>query len=281
MEVFSSQPSAPALPLVGTMPATDPVQIRDIKGLEPVKAAISTQALGTTAKSNRGEAYQGSSVGARNIVLTMGLNPDWADQTVEGLRQLLYAYFMTPLWCKLRFFSDIRPPVDIEGYVESMDPNIFSEDPEVQVSIICPKPDFIDASSTLIYGEVDDGTAENEFNYIGTVDTGLELRVEQTAENPTYTGSLQVIVNYLTPVMFEIDPVTINGVKHFKLSTLPYAKRAVNVAVADGALTNLLDAVTDISQWPLIQPGLNVIQVIGEESGQKWTLAYFNRFGGL
>lgn len=281
MEVFSSQPSAPALPLVGTLAATDPVQIRDIKGLEPVKAAISTQALGTTAKSNRGEAYQGSSVGARNIVLTMGLNPDWHDQTVEGLRQLLYAYFMTPLWCKLRFFSDIRPPVDIEGYVESMDPNIFSEDPEVQVSIICPKPDFIDASSTLIYGEVDDGTLENEFNYIGTVDTGLELRVEQTAGNPTYTGSLQVIVNYLTPVMFEIDPVTINGVKHFKLSTLPYAKRAVNVAVADGALTNLLDAVTDISQWPLIQPGLNVLQVIGEESGQKWTLAYFNRFGGL
>lgn len=279
VEVFGYQPSAPVLPLVGDLAATDPVQVRGITGLEPVAGAIATTELGSG--TSRGEAYQGASVGKRNIVLSLGLNPDWKDQTVEDLRQILYGYFMTPLWCKLRFFSDTKPPVDIEGYVESMDPNIFSDDPEVQVSIVCPKPDFIDPVATLVVGEVDDGTVENEFTYIGNVDTGLELRVDQTGANPTYTGKLQVIVNYLTPEMFEIDPVTINGIKRFKLTTLPSSKRAENVALADGAITNLLNNVTDISKWPLIRPGKNVIQVIGEEDGQQWTLAYFNRFGAL
>jgi hypothetical protein len=78
-------------------------------------------------------------------VLTLGLNPNWVDQTVASLRRVLYRYLMPEAWTKLRFFSDDMPTVDIEGYVESFDPNMFTQDPEIQVSIICPKPDFIEA----------------------------------------------------------------------------------------------------------------------------------------
>lgn len=277
LELFSVLPSAPVLSLSGFMPSDDPVQIRNIEGLGPVKADI----VSTGFASGRGELYQGSTTPKRNIVLTLGLNPNWDDQTVSSLRQLLYAYLMPEQWCKLRFFSDHLPTCDIEGYVESFEPNMFSEDPEVQVSIINPKPDFIDVDATLLTGMVDDGTFETVFTYLGSVATGFELRIEITPANVAYTGSFIITNVGLEEQAFAVDPVTINVAKYFKLNSVRNSKRASNIAVADGASTNLLAQVTTDSVWPEIVPGENVLTVVGEETDLLWTLAYFNRFGGL
>lgn len=279
MEVFSAQPSAPELPLGGTLASDDPIHIRNIEGLEPVTAEIATTPFATS----DGVLLQGSSVGLRNIVLTLGFNPDWEGaQTVASLRQMLYAYLLPKAWTKLRFFNDDLPTVDIEGIVESLKPNIFSQDPEVQCSVICPKPDFIDPDAVIINGTVDDGTVENVIAYIGTVPTGFELRVQRTVANPSYTGVLTITNE--TPndsQIFEIDPVTIDTTKSFKLSTIKNAKRVQNVDVADGDLTNLLAHMTGDSVWPEMRPGENVLSVAAAENDQVWTLAYFNRFGGL
>lgn len=278
VEVFSSSPGAPELPLGGFMPNDDPVQIKEIQGLGPVKADITSTPFAT----GRGELYQGSSTGKRNIVLTLVLNPDWIDQSMASLRQMLYRYLMTGMWTKLRFYSQEIPPVDIEGYVESFEPNMFTQDPEIQVSILCHKPDFVEAYATVIEGVVDDGSVEQEFEYSGTVNTGFELRIDRNVENPSYTGSLLVtVISDLKPQLFEVDPVTIDTAKYFKLSTVRTLKRVQNVAYADGELTNLLAAMTPESVWPEITPGTNVISVAAAETGQDWTFAYFNRYGGL
>ena len=279
MEAYSQWASAPELPLgTNLMPSDDPIQVRNIDGIGPVKAEVVTNDDAT----DRGEVYQGSSTPKRNIVLTLGLNPDWVDQTISSLRQMLYAYFMPEQWTKLRFFTDDIPTVDIEGYVESFEPNIFSQDPEIQVSIICPKPDFLDADATTITGVVDNGTIESVFNYIGTVATGFELKIESAEANPDYTGNLIIVTKSpVLPQTFEVDNVTVNIAKYFKLNSVAGSKRVQNIAVADGTLTNLLDRKTDASVWPKLNPGENVITVSAAESGQAWTLAYFNRFGGL
>jgi len=279
VEIFSPQPDAPTLPLGGFMPSDDPVFIRNIDGLGPVKADIATTPLA----SGRGSLYQGSSVPNRNIVLTLGLNPDWeGEQTMASLRQILYRYLMPQSWTKLRFFSQELPDVDIEGYVESMDPSIFSQDPEMQVSIICPRPDFIEADATIYSSIVDDGTAEFEFDYTGTVATGFELRIDASIDNPSYTGSLAVMVTAFGEMqLFEVTPVTIDGTKYFKLSTVSNAKRVQSIAKIDGALQNLLGGMSALSVWPEIKPGENLISIAAGEFGQLWTLAYFNRYGGL
>lgn len=278
MEVFSANPSAPELPLAGFMPSSDPIHIRNIEGLGPVKAEITSTPLA----SGRGETPQGDNVGKRNIVLTLGLNPNWADQTMSTLRQMLYRYFMPTQWCKLRFFSDYLPVVDIEGICESFEPNIFSQDPEIQISILCHKPDFIEVESTIYSGAVDDGDIELEFEYLGTVDAGFELRIDRSVTNIAYTGPVVVTLKSpVDPQVFDIDPVTVDGTKYFKLSTVPGFKRAQNVATLDAALTNLLSAVGDLAVWPALKPGLNVLSVAADEPGQQWTFAYFNRFGGL
>jgi len=279
LEVFSASESAPELQLGNLALAnSDPVQIRDIDGLGPVKANINTTALA----SGRGEVLQGTTTGKRNIVLSLGLNPDWAAQTMSSLRQLLYAYFLPEAWCKLRFFSDHLPVVDIEGYVESFEPNIFSQDPEIQVSIVCPKPDFIEADATYLSGVVDTGEEEHVFDYLGTVPTGFEMRVESSAENVAYTGNLAVIVKSPTvPQTFEVDPITIDATRNFKLSTVRNHKRVQNVTTSDGTVLNRLSAMTDVSVWPELKPGENALTVAAAEAGQTWTLAYFNRYGGL
>lgn len=261
------------------MPNDDPVQIKNIDGLGPVKAEITSTPYAT----GRGELPQGSSVGKRNIVLTLGYNPDWAaEQTMSSLRQILYRYFMPQQWTKLRFFSQELPTVDIEGEVESFEPNIFSQDPEVLISILCHKPDFVEPDVTLLTGVVDDGTIETVFDYIGTVATGFELRIDKTDTNPAYTGDIEIVVKSpVDPQTFEAANVTVDAAKYFKLSTVRNAKRVSSIGVATGDVTNLLSSMSDLSVWPQLEPGENVVSVGALENGQAWKLAYFNRFGGL
>jgi hypothetical protein len=123
------------------------VQIRDISGLEPVKAEI------TSVPSNKdGDLFQNARLGTRNIVFQFGLNPNWVDQTMSSLRRVLYTHFTPKTWRTLRFHSDDMPTVQIGGYVESLEPNMFSQDPEIQVSVICLKPNFIGPNSTIYTG---------------------------------------------------------------------------------------------------------------------------------
>lgn len=258
------------------MPSDDPVIIRDIDGLGPVKADISTIPSGTS----RGETYQGSSANKRNIVLTLGLNPNWSTQTMSSLRQLLYGYFMTEEWCKLRFFSDELPTTDIEGYVESFEPNIFSQDPEIQISIVCPKPDFIDIDASIFKGAVDLGENQFQFNYDGTVSSGLELRVDRTLARPAYFGPVTVAVqNAKGTRAITVDPVTIDTTRSYKMSSVQGRKRVQYESLINGETTNLLKIKS--GEWPQLEPGENLLTVSANQPGQAWTLAYFNRFGGL
>jgi hypothetical protein len=278
LEVFSSQPDAPVLPLGGFMPSDDPVQVRGVDGLGPVKANIASTPLAT----GRGEQYQGTTTGKRNIILSLGLNPNWQDHTMATLRQLLYRYFMPEDWLKLRFTSDHLPVVDIEGYVESFEPNMFSEDPEVQISIICPKPDFIQTDASIIYGTVDDGTQEYAFEYIGTIDVGYELRIEASIPNLAYSGDLTINTRaFGEDQSVTIEDIVVDTTKYFRFCSVRNAKRVGSVAVSDGIFTNQLGKMTNESVWPVLKPGENVITVAADEPLQTWTLVYFNRYGGL
>src|SRR6266542_614762 len=149
MKVTNPRVASSPLPVVslGTE-ATDPIQIKNIEGLGPVDATVNTAQYG----SIDGEFYNGSVVGKRNIVLTVGLNPNYASQSMEFLRQCLYQYFMPKSAVSLRFASTHMPEVSIDGVVESFEPNMFSKDPEIQVSIICPQSEFVAVIPTAIQG---------------------------------------------------------------------------------------------------------------------------------
>jgi hypothetical protein len=275
MQVFGVRPS-PALSLGGFMPSDDPVVIRNVDGLGPVKSDITTTPSGVS----RGETFQGSATGKRNIVLTLGLNPDWSTQTMSSLRQLLYAYLMPEQWCKIRINSDELPTTDIEGYVESFEPNMFSQDPEIQVSIINPKPDFIEIDATIFKGTVDDGSNQHVIDYGGTISAGFEVRVDRTVDLVSYSGPVTIKVENSSGIQtITVNPVTVNTIQSFKMSSVQGKKRVQAETILDGSITNLLKNKSGV--WPELQPGENLISVSADQPGQTWTLAFFTRFGGM
>lgn len=107
--------------------------ILDITGLGPVKADINTTENGI----NDGAVFNSAHVSYRNIVLTLL----FIGTDIETLRQTSYQYFATKQNIHLLIETDNRV-MNIDGYVESNDPTIFSKTEGCKISIICPYPYF-------------------------------------------------------------------------------------------------------------------------------------------
>ena len=216
--------------------------------LGPVKAAVNTSPLG----SMDGDSYVGSTVGARNIVLTIKPNPDWDTWTYEQIRRVLYAYFMPKRRVRLIFETDEIAPVEILGYVESIEPNIFSKDGEVQVSIICPYPYFTSVNPIVVNGVTT--TTNVPIDYEGSVESGINVQVSWVSGSAPSSIYIQIgdpILSY-----FRVT-ASVDATKYFAMSSVPGQKYVQNVAIANGIITNLLPKVHSGSQWPVLQPGIN------------------------
>ncbi len=239
MTVFSPWASAEELPLaVDGAPSSDPIQIRNIVGLEPVKANVNTTPYGSV----RGESFNGTSVGKRNIVLTLGLNPDWADYTFSSLRQILYGYFMPEQEVTLRFYQSSGVTVDITGVVESLAPNAWTKDPEAQISVICPEPDFVAVTSSSISGTVSDETTDIEIINGGNVSSGFTLKVESSVTTPSYTGLITILNKSPFPETLGIV-TTVDAGDFLHVSTIK-GQKAVHSITTGGVITNLLRTLT-------------------------------------
>jgi hypothetical protein len=277
VKAYSSLPSVPTLLLSSTGRAeTDLVQIRDIAGLDPVKASVNTSPYG----SIDGAAHVGDSVLTRNIVLTIGMNPDWDDQTYESLRKLVYLYFMPKRPVQLVFYSDDMVPVKITGIVESAEANLFSKDPEMIVSIICPDPYFIALNPTVVTGQTirPDGT-KVDVDYDGNIEAGINLQI--TYVSGTAPSMIGIKIGDPTISNFNLD-ASVSAVKYFELSSVPGNKFVQNVFLDTGVIESLLSKLTrGKSDWPVLQPGVNELFVITDVGVQDWSLTYFERFGGL
>jgi hypothetical protein len=222
----------------------------------------------------------GASVGKRNIVLTIGLHPDWAVQTIEELRQLLYNYFMPKLFVRLRFHSTNYPVVMINGYVESVEPNIFVKTPTMVVSIVCPSPDFVSTEVTTFTGITNDGTDYTDVEYVGSVPTGLMLEINQSVGNP---GEDVIQVNLLgeyEPQIF-IARGNITPDIRWEMNSVPGSKYVRSVSLSLGTIMNYLNDISFDAVWPTLYPGRNRFSVITPVIDQDWELKYYARFGGL
>jgi len=278
VKAYSSWRSAPTLPLSdGGRPETDLIQLRNIDGLDPVKASVNTSPFGSV----DGASHTGSSVLTRNIVLTLHPNPNWDTWTFESLRKLLYSYFMPKRQTRLVFYSDDMIPVEISGIVESVSVNIFSKDPELIVSIICPDPYFTALEPTVLTGQtVRAGGAVTTLEYNGTIESGMFVEVSSTVAPFPTDIAIQIGDPRLS--YFAVE-ASVDAGKYFQMSSLPMRKYVQNVDVNTGVITNLLSKVhiQEGSLWPTFQPGLNEFMVVTDQGVQDWELTWYERFGGL
>lgn len=276
VKAFSSWRSAPTLPLVENgRSEMDLIQLRNIDGLDPVKASVSTTPYGAV----DGASHTGSSVLTRNIVLTLHPNPDWDTWTYESLRRLLYSYFIPKKDTRLVFISDDLIPVEISGIVESCEVNMFSKDPELLVSIICPDPYFTSVDPMVITGQTSrEGVEPRIVEYNGTVESGIYARITWVADPaPTL-----IEIRFGDPEISHFtEPGTVSEQMYWELSSIPMRKFVQNVNLGSGVINNLLSKVIPGSSWPTLQPGENELYVITDKGEQDYELSYFERFGGL
>lgn len=136
------------------LPLSDPYEsglaIHSVNGLGPSKATINTTELAT----NDGSIYNSSRKTQKNIVIEFIFLPDKQTAMIEDTRLRTYRYFPTKKNVTLVVETDNRT-AEIEGYVETNEPTIFSEKEGCQISIVCPSSYFRAKDRTMTLNGVE------------------------------------------------------------------------------------------------------------------------------
>ncbi len=180
--------------------------VKSMTGLGPGKASINTTEVAT----NDGSLFNSSRMPSRNIVISLGYM--W-NNTIEEARQLSYKYFPIKKKITVLIETDNRM-AEIEGYVESNDPTIFSSDEGSDISIICPNPFFYSAgqdgiNTTIFYGV--EALFEFPFSNESLTENLLEMgEIKNDTERVVvYNGDAEIGVTITIHAIGEADTITI------------------------------------------------------------------------
>lgn len=270
--------------------------VKSITGLGPGKATINT----TESATNDGGSYNSARLSSRNIVIT--LKYLWTSrQSVEEGRYLSYKYFPIKKKIKLLIETDNRM-AEIEGYVESNDPTIFSNDECSDISIICPNPYFqsVNGADAVLFSNVEPAfsfpfsneslteglikvgdiksLAEADVIYDGDAEIGITITIHaiDTARNITvYNTRTREYMRIDTDRLAKItgsnvvmgDDIVICTVKGNKSAKL----------IRDGVTTNILNCIANDSKWFEITKGRNIFAYTAEEGLENLELKIEHR----
>jgi len=255
--------------------------VKGIEGLGPVKATLVSSSFANL----DGEQFHSSRREIRNIVIKLGLEPDYAASSVSELRTELYNFFMPKSRVRLQFSlfdkyetSILEQNLDLEiiGRVETCEPDIFSSDPALDVSILCYTPEFVDPEIVTFNGVTTNELDEDVVEYGGTIETGIEFKIFPDRAMDDFTiyhrqpdGTLHTM--YYTSSLDANDELTINtsiGGKHVTL------KRG---SVESSRLFSL----SPQSAWLELRPGESYFRVYATGDPVPYSFSYTNKYGGL
>lgn len=251
----------------------DGLIVEEIDGLDPVKATLTSSTSATTP----GARFQSSRREARNIILTLGLDPDFVNTSVRDLRNQLYQFFMPQSQVSLRFFMSDGVTVDISGRVESFDSALFVQEPKAVISIMCFEPDFVALEPTFVPGATVENTDEVLITLpAAAVETGIRLTLNVDREVNEFTiyhragDNVVRSLDFAAPLVAD-DILTISTVTGSKGANL----------TRDAVTSSILYGVSPQSNWIQLQPGENHIRVFAVGLPIPYTIEYTTRLGAL
>lgn len=286
--VTATNPQGEKLRLELAHPEEHNIVITDISGLGPVKANVNISDSATI----DGGAYNGSRLSSRNIVMMFDLS---LAADAEFARHILYRYFPV----KKQIYLDIETverKLRAIGVIESNEPNIFSNQETVQVSMLCADPYLYSTAGgqTTIFSGIDplfefkfpadDSTLvdksgwdllefgeilhkqENTVNYQGDVDTGVIITIH--ALNPVknitiYNSRTREFIKIKTDYIEALTGVAYNAGDDIIINT---KRRQKSVELLRAGITyNILNSMTRDSSWLQLQKGDNVFAYNAEE----------------
>lgn len=246
--------------------------VQDIQGLDPVKATL----VSSSFAQQDGAQYQSARRESRNIILKIGFYPDYGIDSVQSLRTRLYPFFMPKTKVSLRFYMADGLMVDIPGVVESFESAMFTQEPAVDISIMCFDPDFIEPDPVVVAGSTTAGSTVSTLNYTGTVETGIQFQLnvnrtmsEFTIYHQTPGGDIRTMD--FAGALVNGDVVTINTLAGNKFAQL----------TRSGTDSSILYGVSPQSNWLELDTGANGIRVYAEGAAVPYTITYTRRYGGL
>jgi hypothetical protein len=247
--------------------------LQNIDGLDPVKATLTSSSFAGV----DGAQFQSARRETRNIVFTVGLEPNPLTDTVRGLRARLYAFFMPTTKVNLTFYDDEGPDVTISGVVEDSPSTLFTAEPAMSISIIAFDPDFLG----LVLGHIGDGmttsgTASRLIAYPGSSKTGTVITLNVNRTLSAFTIYHQPPNDDLRTLDFSAplvsgDVLTISSVTGDKGITLNRS----------GTVSSRLYGMSPQSSWIELMPGDNLITFYAPGAGVPFTIDYVSRYGGL
>lgn len=267
--------------------------VKEIEGLGSAKADVNITEMAT----NDGAMFNSSRVNSRDIELDLQFLPM---PTIEDTRHMSYKFFPVKHEVKLTVETDNRTSY-IMGYVESNEPNIFSENEGCKVSIICPNPYFqsISQKTTMFSGIVprfkfpfsnnsptkkllkmgDIVTKQYEtIHYTGDAETGVTIVIHALGTVGTvriYNINTREIMEINSERLAaltgsglvasdEITICTIKGQKYIKL-------------LRAGVETNILNCLDRNADWFQLSKGDNIFAYVAEEGASHLQFKIISR----
>lgn len=269
VEVIGSQGSFLRLPLDEE---TGGISIEDIEGLGPVKATLVSSSFANL----DGAQFHNSRREPRNIKIRFGLSPDYANQDTQDLRNRLYEFFMPKTEVKLRFISHTGFAVDISGVVEDFPTALFSQEPTVEIVLICFDPSFRSVQEFVFEAGTTSGTDEVVLNYTGTVETGILFAILPNRSISDFTIHHRPPDGTLRTLSFSA-PLVLND--RVEINTNPGSKRVT--LKRSNVESSLLYAQSPQSDWITLQPGSNRLRVAVSGAAIPYSIRYMAKYGGL
>ena len=231
-----------------------------IEGLNPPHATINSSVNTTTDGSN----INSVRLENRNIVIYVAINGD-----VEASRINLYKYFPVKKTVKL-YFSNSSRKIYIEGTVELIECDLFTNRQVAQISIICPKPYFKDVENLVTtFGDV---TKMFEFPF-AISKAGVEISAVTTNQRRSIvnTGDIETgVIIKLFATGAVVNPVIYDVLKRTQLklnfTMLASDTLVINTNVGEKSIELIRDGVTynamgymaQDSTWFNLEAGDNV-----------------------
>lgn len=305
--VTVTNPKGEALVLELTNPEKSGLIVKSIEGLGPPKANINGQELATS----DGMYYSSARANTRQIIFNLVMfertdDSQYGRLSIEESRHLTYRYFPLKKEITIRIATDTRS-LYCKGYVESNDPDIFSQNESAVISVVCPDPWFYtDGGDKTIFSGVRsifEFPFSNEslvsgliefseiwlntlaiLNYKGDVDTGVIITIHalDAAENihiyNVDTGEEMTIdtskIRELTGTdLMSRDDIVISTVRGDRYCKL----------LRNGEYTNLIGAISKDSDWFQITAGNNGFGFTADsgEGNLSVSFSYHNAYVGI
>jgi hypothetical protein len=239
------------------MNLVSPYIVQNITGLEPPDLN-----LVVVTRSDEGGVLTGKRAANREIAILLGFQPQYSSgQTVSDLRRKLYGM----LFPKLNGHIDVKLLNDAEtdyltttAYVKSMDPNIFSKDPQIQIVLSCMSPYFdgipyTHPSPADLSGKTDFFNITNQ----GDAPTGF-------ITNVTINAATSFFRFFTEDYVYDFDHARFIHITYQfqigdKLSINTISGQRYCTMVRSGTTINMLQYLSPNTSWLQLDAGLNRI----------------------